>query len=122
MAEQQVPFTRQKPGRYASALRAALRSAEPGRKLDQMLTGALIEARSCERFRVLAPLLPAPVADFYAELARCEARHFEIYLGFARSVSPDGWRERLGVLAQAEAALATAPDEVFRFHSGSPRR
>jgi tRNA 2-(methylsulfanyl)-N6-isopentenyladenosine37 hydroxylase len=120
MAAQAVGFERQRPGRYASALRAALRTSEPGRKLDQLLVAALIEARSCERFRLLAPRLPPAVAGFYAELERSEARHFEIYLGFARDVAPDEWEERLRQLAEVEAGLATSPDTVFRFHSGSP--
>jgi tRNA 2-(methylsulfanyl)-N6-isopentenyladenosine37 hydroxylase len=122
MAAQQVPFSRQKPGRYAGALRLLLRTAEPGRKLDQMLTAALIEARSCERFSLLAPVLPAPVAALYSELAASEARHFEVYLDFARRVSPDGWRDRLVALAGREAELATLPDDTFRFHSGTPLR
>lgn len=120
MAEHGVSFVRQRPGRYASGLRTALRSAEPGRKLDQMLAGALIEARSCERFRLLAPRLPARVARFYSDLERAEARHFEIYLGFAREIAPDEWRARLTELANHEAKLATSPDPLFRFHSGSP--
>ncbi|MGH8285532.1 MAG: tRNA-(ms[2]io[6]A)-hydroxylase [Steroidobacteraceae bacterium] len=120
MAEHNVSFVRQRPGRYASGLRTALRSAEPGRKLDQMLAGALIEARSCERFRLLAPRLPARVAQFYSDLERAEARHFEIYLGFAREIAPDEWRARLTELASYEAELATSPDPLFRFHSGSP--
>ena len=55
-----VPCARQRPGRYAQALRGALRSAEPGRKLDLLLMSALIEARSAERFALLAPRLSAP--------------------------------------------------------------
>ncbi|MGH8308418.1 MAG: tRNA-(ms[2]io[6]A)-hydroxylase [Steroidobacteraceae bacterium] len=120
MAEHNVSFVRQRPGRYASGLRTTLRRAEPGRKLDQMLAGALIEARSCERFRLLAPRLPARVAQFYSDLERAEARHFEIYLGFAREIAPDEWRTRLTELANYEAELATSPDPLFRFHSGSP--
>jgi tRNA 2-(methylsulfanyl)-N6-isopentenyladenosine37 hydroxylase len=120
MAAQGVGFERQRPGRYAGALRAAFRTSEPRRKLDQLLVAALIEARSCERFRLLAPRLPPAVAGFYAELERSEARHFEIYLGFARNVAPDEWEERLRQLAEVEAGLATLPDTVFRFHSGSP--
>ncbi|HEY6517446.1 MAG TPA: tRNA isopentenyl-2-thiomethyl-A-37 hydroxylase MiaE, partial [Steroidobacteraceae bacterium] len=79
-----VPFERQRPGRYASGLRTALRTLDPGRKLDLLLMGALIEARSCERFRLLAPRLPAQVSGFYAQLARSEARHFEQYLDLAQ--------------------------------------
>lgn len=118
MSTLEVPFERQKPGRYASTLRALVRTTDPGRKLDLMLVAALIEARSCERFRLLAPRLQSPLAELYAGLEQSEARHFELYLEFA---SPfDGWRERLRVLAEREAELATAPDSSFRFHSGPP--
>ena len=58
MRRLQVGFERQRPGRYAAGLRAALRQHEPARKLDLLLAGALIEARSCERFALLAPRLP----------------------------------------------------------------
>ena len=115
-----VDFERQQPGRYASGLRAVLRTSEPGRKLDLLLAGALIEARSAERFRLLSSRLQQPLADFYTQLERSEARHFELYVNLARAVAPDLWRERLDVLAEREAGLATEPDPVFRFHSGSP--
>ncbi len=115
----QVPFERQKPGRYAAGLRAAMRSHEPLRKLDLLLCGALIEARSAERFALLAPRLADPLGAFYTALQRCEARHFELYLRLARSVSGAGlWQTRLAELAAVEAQLITAPDEVLRFHSG----
>ena len=120
MAQLEVPFERQRPGRYAAGLRALLRTADPGRKLDLLLTGALIEARSCERFGLLAPRLPAEVARFYEQLARSEGRHFEEYLELAREAAPLQWQGRLEELAAHEAQLATAPDEQLRFHSGPP--
>jgi tRNA-(ms[2]io[6]A)-hydroxylase len=113
-----VPFERQKPGRYASTLRALVRTTDPGRKLDLMLVAALIEARSCERFRLLAPRLASPMAEMYAGLEQSEARHFELYLEFAQGSTE--WRERLRTLADREAELATSPDVNFRFHSGPP--
>ena len=113
-----VDFERQQPGRYASGLRAVLRTSEPGRKLDLLLAGALIEARSSERFRLLSSRLQPPLADFYAQLERSEARHFELYVNLARAAAPDRWRERLDSLAEREAELATGPDPLFRFHSG----
>jgi tRNA-(ms[2]io[6]A)-hydroxylase len=119
MGALQVPFERQRPGRYASGLRTALRTADPGRKLDLLLTGALIEARSCERFRLLAPRLPAEVGGFYAQLAQSEARHYEQYLELAQEAGPH-WQPRLRELAAHEARLATAPDAQLRFHSGPP--
>jgi len=115
-----VPFTRQRPGRYAHTLRAALRTAEPGRKLDLLLLSALIEARSAERFALLAPHLPAPLAELYADLGSSEARHYELYVGFAQAAAPQQWRARLAALAVSESELATQPDRTLRFHSGPP--
>lgn len=109
------------PGRYATRLRAMLRTVNPGRKLDLLLAGALIEARSAERFGLLAPRLPEPLGGFYAELERSEARHFAQYVDFARAEAPEQWRERLETLAAREAELATSPDRELRFHSGPPQ-
>lgn len=124
MQRLQVPFERQRPGRYAAGLRSALRLQEPARKCDLLLAGALIEARSAERFALLAPRLSSPLAGFYGQLAESESRHFELYLQLARAVCPaddaPGWQPRLQALAAAEAALITAPDPLLRFHSGAP--
>jgi tRNA-(ms[2]io[6]A)-hydroxylase len=115
-----VEVERQQPGRYAAGLRSVIRTSEPGRKLDLLLSGALIEARSSERFRLLSGRLQQPLGDFYASLQRSEARHFELYVNLARTEAPDQWQERMGTLAEREAELATAADPVFRFHSGPP--
>jgi tRNA-(ms[2]io[6]A)-hydroxylase len=119
-----VPHARQKPGRYGAALRRVVRTADPGRKLDLLLVGALIEARSAERFALLVPRLPNPLAELYATLERSEARHFELYLSLARQADASEGRSesahRLAALAAREAQLATEPDPVFRFHSGAP--
>lgn len=116
-----VGYVRQAPGRYGSGLRAALRTSEPGRKLDLLLTGALIEARSAERFALLAPRLEGPLGGLYEDLRHSEARHFEDYLAWARAAAPDADVDaRLHQLAAREAELATSPDGEFRFHSGTP--
>jgi len=120
MNELGAPFARQRPGRYAHGLRTALRTFDPGRKLDLLLMSALIEARSAERFAVLAPHLPPPLARLYGDLAVSEARHHELYVGFAQATDSDGWRARLATLAEREAELATTPDRTLRFHSGPP--
>jgi len=104
-----APSRRIAPGRYAAGLRAAARKSEPHRKLDLLLMGALIEARSCERFGLLAPRLGLPLAAFYAQLGQSEARHFESYLEFARAEAPGQWQARLAELAEVEAQLATQP-------------
>lgn len=121
MKKLDVPHVRLKPGRYASELRKLVRTHEPKRQLDLMIVHALIEARSCERFRLLAAKLPDEVRDLYAQLERSEARHFELYLQFAeREFEAAEIAERLEIIALREAELATSPDTELRFHSGPP--
>lgn len=123
MLAQDVPFRRLSPSRYAEALRRATRLTEPGRRVDLLIGGALIEARSCERFRALAPRLPEPLSSFYGTLGEAEARHYGVYLRLAANAAAGddvGFEERLAQLAQVEAELITTPDPEFRFHSGVP--
>ena len=123
MDDMQVPFERLTASRYAGGLREVVRDEEPLKLLDMLLIGALIEARSCERFARLAPRLPERLSRFYGGLLASEARHFEHYLGFALTetgVSQAELDERLAELKVVEASLITAPDPRFRFHSGPP--
>jgi tRNA-(ms[2]io[6]A)-hydroxylase len=113
-----VPFRRLSPSRYAESLRRALARDEPLRKLDLLLCGALIEARSHERFEGLIPRLPAALAAFYESLSAAESRHAGLYLELARKLGPI--EDRLARFATLEAELATSPDPEFRFHSGAP--
>jgi tRNA-(ms[2]io[6]A)-hydroxylase len=116
-----LPHQRLKPGRYAAELRKLVRTHEPERKLDLMIVHALIEARSCERFRLLSKQLPEAVRELYEQLERSEARHFEIYLDFAeREFEAQEIGARLELIATREAQLATEPDRELRFHSGPP--
>ena len=108
--------------RPLSASRAAARRDEPARLVETLIVGALIEARSCERFALIAPLLTEPLAAFYRGLLASEARHFEHYLELARDaacgqVDVDAGIERLRV---RERELIAAPADALRFHSGPP--
>lgn len=123
MREKSIPFRRLSASRYAGKLREAVRNQEPNRLLDLLIVGALIEARSCERFAALAPRLPSDLGRFYAGLLASEARHFEHYLAFARSHSGAKEKDfavRLAELQAVEAQLIAQPDPQFRFHSGCP--
>ena len=123
MEEMGIVFERLTASRYAGGLRAAVRDEEPYKLLDLLLIGALIEARSCERFASLAPHLPDKLGKFYSGLLASEARHFEHYIAFARTecgVEADEIDARLDELKAIEAALISDPDPQFRFHSGLP--
>lgn len=53
--------------------------------VHRLLYAALIEARSCERFRLLSEeLKDKELADFYKNLMVSEANHYTMFLGFAR--------------------------------------
>lgn len=124
LRERNVSFERLSASRYAGELRAAVRPEEPDKLLDLLLIGAFIEARSCERFALLAPELPTALGGFYAGLLASEARHFENYLSLARTECQQDdtdLTQRLQELRVLEARLITAPDEQFRFHSGAPQ-
>ena len=107
--------------RYAAGLREEVARDEPLRLVDTLLVGALIEARSCERFAALLPVLDEELSRFYAGLLRSEARHFRDYLGLAARLVPDAELERrLRGLRIREGELISTPDSEFRFHSGVP--
>ena len=123
MDDMNISFERLTASRYASGLREAARKDEPYKLLDMLLIGALIEARSCERFAQIAPRLPEKLGRFYAGLLASEARHFEHYIAFAKSecgVDSAEIEHRLAELKTIEAALVSEPDDEFRFHSGRP--
>jgi tRNA-(ms[2]io[6]A)-hydroxylase len=53
--------------------------------IDRLLFSAMIEARSCERFKVLSQnIQDKELANFYRELMISEAGHYTTFLGFAR--------------------------------------
>lgn len=92
---------------YAQALHKLIRKNEPERLLDRLLVAALIEARSCERFRILSEHVPdAELSEFYRSLLASEAGHYRIFCDIAREYFDDAAvRTRLDELADAEAEI-----------------
>jgi len=121
MKKRQVEWRPLSASRYASGLRAAVRSHEPVKLVDTLVVGAIIEARSCERFEALVPHLDEELGQFYYGLLKSEARHFQGYLKLAYqygdAADVDRVIEKVRVL---EAGLIDSPDSEFRFHSGIP--
>lgn len=111
------------PGRYAERLRRLVAKSEPHREVDLMICGALIEARSCERFAALAPAIGGRIGDLFQGLHDAEARHYRVYLDLARRAAERagiGFHPRVEEFAVLESQLITSRDDVFRFHSGTP--
>lgn len=108
---------------YAGDLRKLMRKQDPGAFVDLMIIGAIIEARSCERFAAIAPHLDpidTELANYYRFLLKSEARHFRDYLNLAKSVDKSGFEARVSEFLDWEAELINRPEKTFRFHSGIP--
>ena len=110
---------RQRPSPYAGRLYHCVRSAEPERLVDTLLVCALIEARSCERFQLLAEATDDPsLRALYNGLLVSEARHHGSYLELAIAASDESSaRARLLELAQREAEIIADPAPMVRMHT-----
>ena len=75
--------------------------------IQRLLVAALIEARSCERFKVFSENLKDPeLSNFYRELMISEANHYTTFLGFARQYQdPTIVNEKWESLLKYEAEL-----------------
>jgi tRNA-(ms[2]io[6]A)-hydroxylase len=118
MKKRGVDYCHLTPARYAAGLRQEVRSEDPGRLVDVLIVGAIIEARSCERFAALAPFLDEKLADFYTSLLKSEARHYQDYLTLAEQAAGEPIAARVEDFLALERALIEDPDQEFRFHSG----
>jgi tRNA-(ms[2]io[6]A)-hydroxylase len=114
-----IRFKKLSPSSYGQRLHALIRRDEPARAVDRLLVAGLIEARSCERFSVLADhVTDAELRDFYRSLFESEARHHATYVRLACDFAPEEEvRERLHWLAAEEAAIIAEGDPVPRMHS-----
>ncbi len=95
---------------YVKALLAKARHGDDEHLVDRLVISALIEARSCERFELVAAEIKDPeLADFYATLARAEAGHHRVFLRIAeRFFAPAVVAAALNRLGAAEAEIMRA--------------
>lgn len=120
MVARGIPYVKMTASRYAKGLLGETRTHEPLMLVDKLICGAYIEARSCERFAALAPLLDPELSRFYLSLLRSEARHYQDYLSLAQQVAGGDIQDRVDFFGAVEAKLIQSHDDNFRFHSGVP--
>jgi len=86
--------------------------------VEKLLLNALIEARSCERFKILWKTIPdKDLAEFYHELMISEAGHYKNFLHLAKEYLPDEevmerWEEWLEYEAQLMKRLEVRGDRI----------
>ncbi len=93
-----LPFGKQRKDEYVNALLQfeIKGGSEESRLLDKLLICALIEARSCERFKRLSEGLNDPyLQKFYRRFMESEAGHYHLFIELAETyVAKDKVRER----------------------------
>ena len=114
-----ISLRAQQQSSYGQRLAQLARTEEPGKAVDRCLIAALIEARSCERFQLLAEhLSDRDLAAFYGSLMESEARHHGLYIRLAMlHAEKDEVLRRLDELAEAEARIIQQGDPFVRLHS-----
>jgi len=95
-----------------------LKSESQARWLRMLIAG-LIEARSCERFKLLKDhVQDIELAEFYGSLFESEARHHSSYVRLARQFQDqERVKARLEELSLAEAAIIDTGHPLPRMHS-----
>ncbi len=92
-----IPPARRRPNRWVGGLRASMTTdREPELKVDRLLVGALIEARSCERFtRLLEVVEDDDVRNLLFDLGPAEKRHWQTFHRLAaREIPADAFERR----------------------------
>ena len=110
---------------YATGLRELVRAGQGRRELlDRVLVSALIEARSCERFELLArceyPEGFERLGRFYNGLAGSERGHFMVFLELGALVEPGEIEDRWSRMLDDEARIIAGQSGGSRMHSGFP--
>lgn len=116
-----MPLGRQRKDVYVNELRARLRRSigdQHEQMMDNLLINALIEARSCERFKLLSEhIADEGLRRFYHELMISEAGHYRSFIELAETYLPavrvrERWKEFLAVEADIMAVMAVRGDRM----------
>ncbi len=117
-----IKLGRQRKDEYVNQVRSRMRRSTPDQHeqmLDNLLINALIEARSCERFKLLSQhIADESLRQFYHDLMVSEAGHYRAFIELAETYLPaervrQRWKE---FLAEEVAILATLPVRGDRMH------
>lgn len=108
---------RERKDEYVGELAQYMKQSSNGTResglVERLLFSAMIEARSCERFKVLSENIKDPeLAKFYRELMESEANHYTTFIGYARKYGKNidvekRWREWLDFEASVIAKYGT---------------
>lgn len=118
MRYRKLDLVRDEPDEYVRQLLALCRSQMPDNLVDRLLALSFVEARSCERFLLLAEHhLDPELAALYADLARSEEGHSHLFVSLAeRYRDPALVAGRRRQMARDEAEIVARLPHVARIH------
>src|SRR4030095_1896679 len=91
LKKRRLRLGRQRKDEYVNRLRKLERTGDKIERqlMDKLLIAALIEARSCERFRLLSERLEQPeLRKFYRHFMESEAGHYTLFMKLAKKYMP----------------------------------
>jgi tRNA-(ms[2]io[6]A)-hydroxylase len=120
LAKRNIPLGNQRPDLYVKQLMAAVKVKGRSEEvfLDRLLVCALIEARSCERFKLLSEhIQDEGLRKFYRELMISEAGHYRAFIELAEVYTPKEvvrarWEQLLQLEADIMKGLEVRPDRM----------
>jgi tRNA-(ms[2]io[6]A)-hydroxylase len=120
LRKRKLPLGRQRKDEYVNKLLAFQRKGGDAsdRLLDQLLTMALIEARSCERFKRLSEgLEDSYLSKFYRRFMESEAGHYHLFLELAetymdKNIVRKRWKEWLVYEAGIMSSMVVRGDRI----------
>lgn len=120
LVKRNIPLGNQRPDLYVKQLMAAVKVKGRTEEvlLDRLLVCALIEARSCERFKLLSEhIKDEGLRKFYRELMISEAGHYRAFIELAEVYTPKEvvrarWEQLLQLEAEIMKGLEVRPDRM----------
>ncbi len=120
LEKRELQLGRQRKDEYVNQLLAFQKKggSREERLLEKLLTCALIEARSCERFRLLSLYINEPkLRDFYHKFMVSEAGHYRLFIDLAKNYFgekpvKERWQEYLAHEAEIMENLALRGDRM----------
>ena len=114
-----IPFGQAYASPWTKGLMRAVRNGREEQVIDHLICAALIEARSCEKFQILARELDSrdpELSRFYASLVESEGNHYATYLLMARAIDEAETNRRLDEYLDLDAELMRAPNPLPILH------
>lgn len=120
MKKRNISLGRQRKDEYVNQLLKYIRKGGAGEEqfMDKLLTAALIEARSCERFKLLHKnISDEGLQQFYYDLMVSEAGHYRMFIDLAKYYLDeqkvnDRWQDLLSIEADIMKNLDTRGDRM----------